>query len=49
MGACEDERAGVNVGRTAAENFQRGESDARARLHVPHRPFPEKALDIHYV
>ena len=33
--ADEDERAGVVVGRMAAENFQRGESDECARLHAP--------------
>ena len=33
-GANKDERAGVNVGQTAAYNFQRGESDACVRLQV---------------
>ena len=39
-GADEDERAGVDVGRTAAENIQRGETDVRTRLHAPPRAVP---------
>ena len=47
--AEKDERASVNVSQTAANDFQRGESDARVCLHVsPTGQFHEKALDAQY-
>ena len=42
-----DECAGINVGQTAVENLQCGESDACTRLCVPFEKFSQKALDAH--